>query len=412
MPTAVAYLRVLSEVSQSDDATSVRGGSRLVGNPYLHTGDLDTRRQVGQCRHRLVVTLSEIVRQEEVAVLLIVSHVHLEGCGVRTSLRGHALRRRFLLREYRLQFQPAELHIRADTEEARSALHQRVVRGEGNVSCLHEFDDLIFLAVVFQLQVLRIEVEGGVGVVVQVHVHLVTHLAVHVQVDLLVEVEGCGLPVTDRQRGIVDAFEVDTHLQLCRSLSLDAHPTRAEDLLCWSQVKVHVGKRELLLPFVLHVLGILLPEEVAQQPFLAPFPVFLWRHQHWGIQIRTVHLRADVVHIGRIVVFHSLADIVGTSQVECRRVEILHDHRNRRLNAPARLQRVRLLRLRTHARDQQAHQYPNNPPGSHLICLRASFTTVSTGASGCSCKMASTTFCEGAGANPSIVSADTASSFT
>ena len=301
------------------------------------------------------------MRQEEVAVLLIVGHVHLEGRRMGAAFRGDTLRRRFLLREDRLQLQPAELHVRADTEQAGGALYQRVVRREGHVTGLHELDDLVLLAVVFQLQVLRVEVEGGISVVVQVHVHLVAHLAVHVQVDFLVKVEGGRLAVTDRQRGVVDALDVGTQLQLGRSLGPYAHTARTEDLLCRAQVEMHVGKRELFLALVLHVLGILLPEEVLQQPFLTPFPVLLRTHQHRGIQIGAAHLRADVVHVGGVVVFHRLTDIVGTSEVECRGVEILHDHRSRRLNAPARAQRVCLLRLRTHARDQQAHQYPDDP---------------------------------------------------
>ena len=138
------------------------------------------------------------------AVLLIVSHVHLEGCGVGTSLRGHALRRRFLLREYRLQFQPAELHIRADTEEARSTLHQRVVRREGNVSGFHELDDLIFLAVVFEFEVLGVVVEGGLGVIVQVHVDFVAHLTIEAEVNLFIEIEAYGFAARGSKGRIVD----------------------------------------------------------------------------------------------------------------------------------------------------------------------------------------------------------------
>ena len=277
------------------------------------------------------------------------------------ALRGDTLRRRFLLREDRLQLQSAKLHIGADTEQAGGSLHQGVVRREGHITSLHKFEDLVLLAVVFQLQVLRVEVEGGIGVVVQVHVHLVTHLAVHVQVDLLVEIEGCCLTVSNRQRGVVDALDVGTHFQLSRSLGPDAHATGAEDLLSRTQVEMHIGKRELFLTLVLHVLGILLPEEVSQHALLTPFLVFLRTHQQWGVQVRSAHLRADVVHVGRVVVLYGLTDIVGSSEVEGRGVEILHNHRSRRLNAPTRAQRVCLLCLRSHAREQQAHQYPDNP---------------------------------------------------
>ena len=48
----------------------------------------------------------------------------------------------------------------------------------------------------------------------------------------------------------------------------------------------------------------------------------------------------------------------------------------------------------------------------YFICLSASFTTCSTGRSGCSFRICITTFCVGAGEKPSIVRALTASSFT
>ena len=54
-------------------------------------------------------------------------------------------------------------------------MHERRVGGERHVAALDELDDLVLLAVILQLHVLRVEVEGGVGVVVEVHVHLVAH---------------------------------------------------------------------------------------------------------------------------------------------------------------------------------------------------------------------------------------------
>ena len=97
MPQVIAHLRILTEVGQGNDTTGVRGSTGLVGHPDLHTGNLDTRRQIRQGRHRLVVTLSEVVRKKEVSVLLIIGHVHLESCRVGATLRGDTFRRRFFL---------------------------------------------------------------------------------------------------------------------------------------------------------------------------------------------------------------------------------------------------------------------------------------------------------------------------
>ena len=142
-----------------------------------------------------------------------------------------------------------------------------------------------------------IEVKGGVGVVVQIHIHLVAYLTVHAQVNLLVEVEAGGLTVTDGQRGVIDVLHRGTQLQLCRSLGFDTHTARAEDFFRRSQVEVHVGKRELVLALVRHILGILLAEEVVEGPLLTPLQVFLRGHQHGGVQIAVAYLRAYIVDV-------------------------------------------------------------------------------------------------------------------
>ena len=157
---------------------------------------------------------------------------------------------------------------------------------------------------------MRVEVEGGIGVVVQVHVHLVAHLTIQTQVDLLVEVETGGLAVTDGQRGILDILQRGTHLQLCRSLCLDTHTTRTEDLLRRPQVEVHVHQVELVLTLVGHVLFFLGAEEIVTGTFLTPLPILLRSHQNGGIQIGVANLRADDVDIQRVIVFYRLLDIV------------------------------------------------------------------------------------------------------
>ena len=86
------HLLILTQVRQGHDITGVRGVARLVGDPDLHTVDLDTCHHVGQRRHRLVIPLTEIVGEEEVAVLLIVGHIEFEGRGLGTAFRRDALR--------------------------------------------------------------------------------------------------------------------------------------------------------------------------------------------------------------------------------------------------------------------------------------------------------------------------------
>ena len=281
--------------------------------------------------------LTEVVGQEEVTVFLIVGDVNLKGRQLHATLRRHTLRRRILLREDGLQLQLAKLHVGAQTEQTAGTLHQRVVRGERHVTALHQFDDFVLLALVAQLQVLRVEVEGGIGVVVQRHIDLVAYLTRHVQVDLLVEVHRCRLTVTLRQRRIVDVLHRRTQLQLGRSLRLDTHTTGTENLLSRTQVEVHIGKREFLLALLRHVLSILLAEEQFTLPALAPGIILFGSHQDWRIQVRVAHLRTHAVHVQRVVILHLLLDILRETQVQRRRVQVGHLHRCRLLNLPTRL---------------------------------------------------------------------------
>ena len=99
---------------------------------------------------------------------------------------------------------------------------------------------------------------------------------------------------------------------------------------------MHIGKRELILALRLHILRILLAEELMQGPLLTPLRVLLGRHQHRGIQVGVADLRTHVVHVGRVVVLHRLTDIVRAFQVEGTRVQIRHLHRRRLLYAPPR----------------------------------------------------------------------------
>ena len=196
-PAVVAHRGVLAEVGQRHNVAGVGSVARLVGHPDLHAVDGDAGGEVGQLAHARVVMVVEILREEEVAVLLVVGGVHLEGGVLLTALRTDALRRTLLLRGDQLQLEFAELHVGTQTEQTAGALDERGIGGERDVARLDELDNLILLAVVLQLHVLRIVVEGGVGVVVEVHVHLVAYLTVHAEVNLLVEVHRRLVPAPD-----------------------------------------------------------------------------------------------------------------------------------------------------------------------------------------------------------------------
>ena len=175
--------------------------------------------------------VSEISREEEVTVFLIICHVQFERCELHTALARHTLGSRFFLRHHSLQLEFAKLHVGSHTEKTACSLDERGVARERYITSLYKFDDFILLAVILQFHVLGIVIEGGIGVVVHVHVHLVAHLSVHVEVDFLIEVHHRGLTVADRQGRIVDVLLVDTKLQFGASLGLHTDTARTEYLL-------------------------------------------------------------------------------------------------------------------------------------------------------------------------------------
>ena len=184
--------------------------------------------------------VSEILGEEEVAVLLIIGYIQFERSELHTAPGRYALRCTLLLRSHHLQFEFAKLHIGSYTKQTAGTLDERRVGREGDVARLNEFDDFIFLAVVLQFHVLCIKIEGSIGVVIQIHIHLIAHLSVDVEIDFLIKIHHRRLTVADRQRRIVDALLVDTELKFGRTLRLHSDTARTEDFLCRSQVEVHI----------------------------------------------------------------------------------------------------------------------------------------------------------------------------
>ena len=98
---------------------------------------------------------------------------------------------------------------------------------------------------------------------------------------------------------------------------------------------MHIGKRELILTLVFHVLRVLLAEEVVHSPFLTPSTILVGGHQDGGVQISVTDLRADIIHVGGVVVLHRLTDIVRALQVNGGRVEVGYQDRGCFLYTPA-----------------------------------------------------------------------------
>ena len=223
------------------------------------------------------------------AVGLIVGGAELEGVCLAAALARDAGAGTLLLADHCLHLQLAELEVGAQTEEAADAWHQAHIAGERHVASLDEFHNFVFLSVVLQLHVLLVEVKGSLGVIVQVQINLVAHLAVHREIDFLVEVKAERLSAAGGQSWVVHPLHVGTHFQFGTSLSLQLHAARSENLLGRTQVEVHVGEVELVLSFVLECLAVSHAVVALHALLEAPCLVFLGRHQYGGVKIACGH---------------------------------------------------------------------------------------------------------------------------
>ena len=228
--------------------------------------------------------------------------------------------------------------VGAQTKQARRTAHKARIRRERHVAALDEFDDFVFLAVVLQFHILRVEIEGRVGVVVQVQIDLVADFSRDVQVDFLVEVHRCRLAVADGQRWVVDILHRHAELQFCRASRRHAHTARTEDFLRRTEVEVHIGEVEFLLAFRLVDFVVFRAKKLAKLLFRAPVEIFRRRHHNRRGNPLVADFRADDVAVERVVVLHLLLHILRTLQVGGILVEVVVGDGRGALNLPARVQ--------------------------------------------------------------------------
>ena len=90
-PYRVRHTDVLTKVGECHKITCISGCSCLVGHPDFHTVDGHAGGHVGQGFHGIVIFVAKILRQEEVAVFLIVGHIDFKGGELHAALGRHAL---------------------------------------------------------------------------------------------------------------------------------------------------------------------------------------------------------------------------------------------------------------------------------------------------------------------------------
>lgn len=230
-PVARGHDLALADVGEGHEVAALRIVALLVGYPDFDARYLYARRHVGQLRREVVVVVAEILGQKEVAVLVILVGAYLEvGC-LGTPFRAYALRFAVLLRHEAGHRQFAELKLGLDAEKRRRAAYERRSCRHADITGFDGLDDVVFFPLVGQLEVFRVEVEGGVGVVGHVEFHAVADAGVDGGLDFLVEVEECLAARGHRQRGIVGLVRRYPHLDLHVALGLQLNASGAEYLL-------------------------------------------------------------------------------------------------------------------------------------------------------------------------------------
>ena len=93
----MGVVAVLAEVFESNDITRLVIRSAFVGNPYLNFRNLQSARYVRHCFHCFLEVVAEEMREEEVAVLIVVVSGDVEACHLCSALAADCLRFAVLL---------------------------------------------------------------------------------------------------------------------------------------------------------------------------------------------------------------------------------------------------------------------------------------------------------------------------
>ena len=113
------------------------------------------------------------------AIFLIFISPDFKLMTTRTALHLHILRTRLLFAHHGINRQLAELQFCMETKQLLTAFDERSVQRERDVCRLKKLQNIIFLSLILQLQ-LVLEIEGGIGVVVDIETYQVTNLGIEV----------------------------------------------------------------------------------------------------------------------------------------------------------------------------------------------------------------------------------------
>ena len=115
----------------------------------------------------------------------------------------------------------AELELGVDAEEFLAAVNEGGIEGEGDIGRFEKLEDIVFLALVFELDFV-LEVEGGLGVPVDVEVEEVAYLGIEAHLDVLIKIETGDTSAVGIEVVVVAEIVHNLEGEVCASRGVDA----------------------------------------------------------------------------------------------------------------------------------------------------------------------------------------------
>ena len=210
------------------------------------------------------------------AVFVVLVGGDFKGGGLYSASGVDNGRFRFLLREHCAHAQLAKLQVGFDSEKCSSSVDEGVFGSYAYVSGFDVFDDFVFMALIGQSDAFGVEIESGVGVVIESEIDFVAYFGVYVELYLAVEVKGVSPAGACGKHGVVDVGLLKPCGEFYRPLCGYLYSARSENIFQDVAVSANIEQRK---GFFLGGFLLFVPEGV---------PLF---------EIDAVELLGGVVHI-------------------------------------------------------------------------------------------------------------------
>ena len=232
------------------------------------------------------------MRQEEVAVLVVIIGGNIERGGLCATFGVHRLSLWILLRNKRCGSQFAKLKFGFDTEQCGTTTNQRWSSGHAHITSFQILDNFVFLAFVSKFQVLIVEIKCRICVIRHIELHLITHRCCDGGLNLLIEIKVSFSTSRNRKRRVIGLVALHTHIDVERTSGFQLHTTRTEHRFQWSKTKLHIQEVERLVFLLFNGFGIFLAIILLHRLTESDVVVFVGRKKEWRNDVVVTNLCA------------------------------------------------------------------------------------------------------------------------